>query len=215
MAASTSAGAFPISPRPSPPRKLIAPTMFPTSRPRQRFISMIRSSGDDDFTSPTATTTTDVGIESPEATPSLINSINVERAMRGLPITDLDYYGLLGLTMSVRSEEVISGAYKTKVEDVLSQELDEEEVSKKLQDLKEAFLVLSSAQERRLYDWSLKRADNTEVYSWPFEVDNTITSQGDPPPQEPEDFGPTRLVGYGFLAWVIFSFASSIFLSLQ
>uniref|UniRef100_A0A0F7H1N0 Chaperone DnaJ-domain superfamily protein n=1 Tax=Geranium incanum TaxID=1158081 RepID=A0A0F7H1N0_9ROSI len=211
MAVSTSAGAVPISPRPPPPRKLNAPTFSTSSR---RPISVVRVSSGDESTAPTATTT-DAGIEVPEATPSLINSINVQRAMRGLPITDIDYYGLLGLTMSVRSEEVIAGAYKTKVEDVLSQELNEEEASNKLEDLKEAYRVLSSAQERRLYDWSLKRAVNTEIYSWPFEVDNTITSQGDPPPQEPEDFGPTRLVGYGFLAWVVLSFASSIFLNLQ
>uniref|UniRef100_A0A0F7H1M4 Chaperone DnaJ-domain superfamily protein n=1 Tax=California macrophylla TaxID=337344 RepID=A0A0F7H1M4_9ROSI len=208
----SSAAAVSLSPRNFPPAKINSPTFTKSSwsKPSPRFISTIRNSSDP-TTSPT--TTSDLGIEVPEGPPSLINALNVERAMRGLPITDIDYYGLLGLPMSCRSEEVIAGAYKTKVEDVLSQGLDEEEVSSKLELLKEAYRVLSSAQERRLYDWSLSRSENPDRYSWPFEVDDTITSQGDPPPQEPEDFGPTRLVGYGFLAWVILSFVMSTILN--
>lgn len=35
----------------------------------------------------------------------------------------------------------------------------------------------------------------------------------DPVVQEPEDVGPTRLVGYFFLAWLILSFALSVTLN--
>uniref|UniRef100_A0A0F7H1B9 Chaperone DnaJ-domain superfamily protein n=1 Tax=Erodium texanum TaxID=28960 RepID=A0A0F7H1B9_EROTE len=220
MAVSSAAAAVSLSPRNFPPAKINAPTFTKSlsfsTKPSRRFVSTIRNSGDvpeEDTTATTTTTTLDSGIEVPEGPPSLINALNVERAMRGLPITDIDYYGLLGLPMSCRSEEVIAGAYKTKVEDVLSQGLDEEEVTKKLELLKEAYRVLSSAQERRLYDWSLSRSANPDRYSWPFEVDDTVTSQGDPPPQEPEDVGPTRLVGYFFLGWLIVSFVMSILLN--
>uniref|UniRef100_A0A0F7H097 Chaperone DnaJ-domain superfamily protein n=1 Tax=Geranium maderense TaxID=28964 RepID=A0A0F7H097_9ROSI len=213
MAVSTSAAAtISITPRPPPPKPntYTFSTSFTLCKPSRTFISIARNSGDVPAETATAG---ESGIEVPEAEQTLISGLNVERAMRGLPITDKDYYGLLGLNMSVRSKEVIAGAYRTKVEDVLSQGLEEEEVSKKLELLKEAYRVISSAQERRLYDWSLKRNENPEIYTWPFEVDDTITSQGDPPPQEPEDFGPTRMVGYGFLAWVIFSFIMSIVLN--
>uniref|UniRef100_A0A0F7H039 Chaperone DnaJ-domain superfamily protein n=1 Tax=Pelargonium exstipulatum TaxID=59873 RepID=A0A0F7H039_9ROSI len=181
--------------------------------PPTRFISIIRNSSD----AAAPTTTSDSDIEVPEGPPSLISALNVERALRGIPITDVDYYGELGIPKSCRSEEVITAAYKSKVDEVLKQQGQDEDdgVNKKLEILKESYRVLSSADERRLYDWSLSRSENPDTYSWPFEVDETVTAKGDPPPQEPEDFRPTRLLGYSFLAWVLLSIVMSIALNVS
>lgn len=47
----------------------------------------------------------------------------------------------------------------------------------------ESHSILSSVEERRLYDWSLARTGKGENYTWPFEVDITQTPRGDPPPR--------------------------------
>uniref|UniRef100_A0A0F7H0A2 Chaperone DnaJ-domain superfamily protein n=1 Tax=Monsonia emarginata TaxID=28966 RepID=A0A0F7H0A2_9ROSI len=219
-AVTTTSAAVSLSPKsfptPPPPKTNAtttfssSPFCFATKRSR-RSISLIRNSSD--VPAETTAPVTNSEIEVPEGPPSLISALNVERALRGIPITDVDYYALLGLPRSCRAEQVITGAYKTKVDDVLSRELEEEEVKEKLELLKEAYRVLSSAQERRLYDWSMSRSENPDRYVWPFEVDETRTSIGDPPPEEPEDVGPTRLVGYFFLGWLVLSFVMSIALN--
>lgn len=47
----------------------------------------------------------------------------------------------------------------------------------------ESHSILSSVEERRLYDWSLARIGKGDNYTWPFEVDITQTPRGDPPPR--------------------------------
>ncbi|KAK7283167.1 hypothetical protein RIF29_12518 [Crotalaria pallida] len=154
-------------------------------------------------------------IEVPEESSSLISALNVERALRGIPITDADHYGRLGIPRGYPYEKV-AVAYNNKVQELKSQGLEEEELNKELELLKESYTILSSEDERRIYDWSLSRAENTERYVWPYEVDITQAPKGgDPPPQEPEDVGPTRLVGYFLLAWIMLSFVLSIALNLQ
>lgn len=101
-------------------------------------------------------------------------------------------------------------AYRNKVDELLNQGLDEEELSKKMDLLKESYSILSSVEERRLYDWSLARTEQPDRYAWPFEVDITQTPTEEPPPGEPEDVGPTRAVGYFMLGWLILSFVLSI-----
>lgn len=44
-------------------------------------------------------------------------------------------------------------------------------------------MILSSEDERRLYDWSLARSDRPERYTWPFEADITQTPKETPPPR--------------------------------
>ncbi|XP_010936952.1 NAD(P)H-quinone oxidoreductase subunit U, chloroplastic isoform X1 [Elaeis guineensis] len=148
----------------------------------------------------------------PEPFSSLISSSNVEKALRGIPITNADHYGRLGIPRSTSSDEV-KVAYEKKCDQLRNKGLDEEEVSKELELLKESYGVLSSEEERRLYDWSLARSENPDRYVWPFEVDITQTPKWPPPPQEPEDEGPTKLVGYFFLAWLILSFVLSVTLN--
>ncbi|KAJ4708960.1 Chaperone DnaJ-domain superfamily protein [Melia azedarach] len=154
----------------------------------------------------------ETSIKAPSDPSSLISSLNVERALRGIAITDADHYGRLGLRRGCSFEEV-TFAYKNKVEEVKNQGLEEEEETKKMELLKESYSILSSEQERRLYDWSLARTENSDRYVWPFEVDITQTPKGTPPPQEPEDVEPTRLVGYFMLAWLVLSFVLSIALN--
>lgn len=50
-------------------------------------------------------------------------------------------------------------------------------------DEQEAHSILSSVEDRRLYDWSLARNGNPDSYVWPFEVDITQTPTESPPPQ--------------------------------
>ncbi|KAK6912864.1 DnaJ domain [Dillenia turbinata] len=151
-------------------------------------------------------------VEAQKRPPSLISALNVEKALRGIAITDVDYYSLLGLDRGCTYDQV-AVAYKSKVEEVIKQEgMDQEQVSKQLDLLKEAYSILSSVEERRMYDWSLARSEQPTRYTWPSESDisQKMMSAGDPPPPEPEDVGPTRLVGYFMLGWLILSVILSI-----
>ncbi|KAL5995363.1 hypothetical protein ACLOJK_025421 [Asimina triloba] len=148
-------------------------------------------------------------VEAPKPLSSLISMSNVEKALRGIAITNVDHYGRLGIPRKAPYDQVIV-AYKKKCEELKNQELDEAEVSKQMELLKESYMILSSKEERRLYDWSLARSETPDRYVWPFEVDITQTPTGDPPPPEPEDELPTRLVGLFFLAWLLLSFVLSI-----
>ncbi|MED6144543.1 hypothetical protein PIB30_016589 [Stylosanthes scabra] len=158
--------------------------------------------------------TEESSIEVPKESPSLISALNVERALRGIPITDADHYGRLGIPRDFPIDKVVV-AYKNKVQELEGQGLEEEELNKELELLKESFRILSSVDERRIYDWSLARAQSADTYIWPYEVDKTsLTSKEEPPAQEPENVQPTRLVGYFILAWVAVSFVASIALNL-
>ncbi|OAY26919.1 NAD(P)H-quinone oxidoreductase subunit U, chloroplastic [Manihot esculenta] len=181
-----------------------------TARPR-RFL--IRSSSDGSAeTAAKEVEELETSIEAPEGPTSLISALNVERALRGIPITDVDYYGRLGIDRECSYEEV-TVAYKNKVEELLNQGLDEEDVRQKMEQLKESYSILSSEEERRMYDWSLARSETPERYTWPFQTDKLKPPTEPPPPQEPEDVGPTRLVGYFILGWILLSFVLSIVLS--
>lgn len=98
-----------------------------------------------------------------------------------------------------------------KVDDLKSQGLDEDELNKQLELLKvsegdesymsclddaeipelgsqnlsvlqESYTILSTVEERRLYDWSLSRSERPDRYAWPFEDDITQISTRQPPP---------------------------------
>ncbi|GMI81368.1 hypothetical protein HRI_001806100 [Hibiscus trionum] len=176
---------------------------------KQRRSLSIRSSGDVSSAEAESEKSID---EAPKGPPSIISALNVERALRGIAITDADHYARLGLQKGCSYEQV-TVAYRNKVDQLLNQGLDEEELSKKMDLLKESYSILSSAEERRLYDWSLARSENPDRYAWPFEVDSTKMPTEDPPPGEPEDVGPTRLVGYFMLGWLILSVILSIALA--
>lgn len=156
-------------------------------KPTGRF--SVRSSADEIPSSSAAATTEVEGTEEsqidvPKGPPSLISALNVERALRGIAITDADHYGILGLKKGCSYDQV-KAAYDQKLEELMNQGLEQEELSKKLDLLKESYSILSSVQERRLYDWSLARNENPDRYAWPFEVDITQTpnSPDTPPPQ--------------------------------
>jgi len=125
-------------------------------------------------------------------------------------ITDADHYGRLGVTRLASTDEV-NAAYEKRCEELNSKKLEEEELNKELDLLKESFTILSTEEERRLYDWSISRSGQPERYVWPFQVD-PLESAPDPP-QEPEDEVPTKLVGYFFLAWFILSVVFSVTLN--
>ncbi|GAB4836952.1 hypothetical protein Ancab_001864 [Ancistrocladus abbreviatus] len=151
-------------------------------------------------------------VQVPEGPPSLISPLNVEKALRGIAITDADHYGRLGLQRGCPYDQVLV-AYKNKVGELMSQALEEQELNSQLDLLKESYTILSTVEERRLYDWSLARSETPERYTWPFEQDITQTPKEKPPPQEPEDEGPTRLVGYFMLGWLVIAFTLSIALN--
>nr|CAB3462117.1 unnamed protein product [Digitaria exilis] len=138
---------------------------------------------------------------------SLISADNVQKALRGLAITDADHYGRLGVTRLASTDEV-KAAFESKCEELNSKELEEEELNKEYDLLKESFTILSTEEERRLYDWSLSRSGLPERYVWPFQVDPLEMAPD--PPKEPEDEFPTKLVGYFFLASFILSCVLSV-----
>lgn len=184
---------------------------------RKPNVRLIGRSSPDDVPSSSAAATTEVEgtedsqVEVPKGPPSLISALNVEKALRGIAITDADYYGILGLKKGCPYDQV-KVAYDQKLEELMNQGLEQEELAKKLDLLKESYTILSSVEDRRLYDWSLARNANTDRYAWPFEVDitQTVDSPDTPPPQEPEDVEPTRLVGYFLLTWIILSVTLSV-----
>lgn len=182
----------------------IITTTFPTKPPK--YVIRCTATGN-------PSPETETPVEVPKGPPSLISALNVERALRGIPITDVDHYGRLGIQKSCPFDQVYV-AYKNKVEALMNEGVDEEALNKKLELLKESYSVLSNAQERRLYDWSLARSEKPDTYIWPFEVDTTKKSTESPPPQEPEDERPTTLVGYFMLGWFILAFTLSIALNL-
>uniref|UniRef100_A0A803NFS7 J domain-containing protein n=1 Tax=Cannabis sativa TaxID=3483 RepID=A0A803NFS7_CANSA len=152
------------------------------------------------ITSPEDATTQEEedSIEETEESPSLISALNVERALRGIPITDVDYYGKLGLSRDCSLNQV-NDAYRIKSEELKNRGLEEEELNKELQLLKESYTILSTVEERRLYDWSLSRSEKTDKYVWPFEVDSTKPPQDEPPQQrtlgQPEQLDISYWVG--------------------
>ncbi|CAI8599449.1 unnamed protein product [Vicia faba] len=152
-------------------------------------------------------------IELPKESSSLISTLNVERALRGIPITDADHYGRLGIPRGC-SYDMVPVAYNNKVREIESQGLEKDILNKKLELLRESYTIMSSPDERRMYDWSLAREGNTEKFIWPYEVDVPEIPKGDPPPQEPEDVGPTRLIGYFLVGWIVLAFVLSIGLNL-
>ncbi|KAK4791942.1 hypothetical protein SAY86_022377 [Trapa natans] len=178
----------------------------------QRKAVVVSSSGD---IPATETSASESSIEAPSSPSSLISALNVERALRGIAITEVDHYGRLGIPRKCPYDQVPM-AYQKKVEEVKSQEgVEEDELNKQLQLLQESYSILSSVEERRMYDWSLSRTENPERYAWPFEADipQTPTQTQTPPAQEPEDVGPTRAVGYFMLGWLVLSVVLSIALN--
>ncbi|GMN63241.1 hypothetical protein TIFTF001_032368 [Ficus carica] len=172
----------------------------------------IRSSNDTSIETSAEEADPDSSIEVPKGPPSLISALNVERALRGIPITDVDHYGRLGLPRGCSNDQVVD-AYRSKTEELLNQGLEAEELDQKLELLEESYTILSTPEERRIYDWSLARSENPDRYAWPYEVDSTKPSQESPPAQEPEDIGPTISVGYFILVWLLVSFVLSIALN--
>ncbi|CAA7401276.1 unnamed protein product [Spirodela intermedia] len=187
-------------------------------RPRIRFLAEAAATGDEvevsssSGGSATADSSPESPVEASRLPSSLISADNVQKALRGIAITDVDHYGRLGIARNTSYDEV-TNAYKTKCEELMSQGLEEDLVSEKIDQLKESYAILSSEEERRLYDWSLARSENPDRYVWPFEIDITQVPTQPAPPQEPEDVEPTRLVGYFLLAWIILSFALSVTLN--
>nr|GMD90052.1 NAD(P)H-quinone oxidoreductase subunit U, chloroplastic [Ipomoea batatas]GMD92408.1 NAD(P)H-quinone oxidoreductase subunit U, chloroplastic [Ipomoea batatas] len=192
-----------------PTTNLINAANYSLYHPR-KLVAAVSSSGDD---TAAATETEETPVELSDGPPSLISALNAEKAIRGIAITDVDHYSILGLQRGCPHEQVLV-AYNKKVEEAKNEGLEEEELNKKLQLLQESYRILSTMEERRLYDWSLARSEMGDTYTWPFEVDITQTPKGGtPPPRKPEDERPTRLVGYFILGWLVLAAVLSIALS--
>ncbi|KAE9449904.1 hypothetical protein C3L33_18199, partial [Rhododendron williamsianum] len=88
----------------------------------------------------------------------------IRSAIKTSPVLNLGTSSSLG-----PGRAVVAFSYKNKVEELMNKGFDEEELSKKLEVLQESYAVLSNAQERRLYDWSLARKANPDKYLWPYE----------------------------------------------
>lgn len=136
---------------------------------------------------------------------SLISYENIRKALKGEALTTPDHYGILGLAPAASYQEV-EIAFRKRCEAVLQQGQPEEEMRRQLRALKGSYDVLSSAEERRLYDWSLLQLKNSQArYAWPFEADITQTECDPFPPPRPVDEEGIRRVRNFFLGWLALS----------
>ncbi|KAL2925842.1 NAD(P)H-quinone oxidoreductase subunit U chloroplastic, partial [Bienertia sinuspersici] len=167
------------------PNNIIDVTLSTRKQASSRFLA--RSTEDESSQTTTTTTTAEEeeesAVEVPTGPPSLISALNVEKILRGIAITDVDHYARLGLRRGCSYDQV-GAAYQNKVKELSNKGLDEEEFSKELDLLKESYNILSSEEERRLYDWSLARNAAPDTYMWPFESDITQTPRGGTPPAQ-------------------------------
>ncbi|XP_058781110.1 NAD(P)H-quinone oxidoreductase subunit U, chloroplastic-like [Vicia villosa] len=209
LSPSTSLCILPTNPiTPTPKFRFSTNLVFTVNLPRKL---SIRSSGE--ISAGATEVDSEDSIELPKESSSLISILNVERALRGIPITDADHYGRLGLPRGC-PYDMVPVAYNNKVQELESQGLEKDILNKKLELLRESYTIMSTPEERRMYDWSLAREGNTEKFIWPYEVDILGIEKGEPPQQEPEDVGPTRLVGYFLVGWIVLAFVLSIGLNL-
>ncbi|KAM7510751.1 hypothetical protein LguiB_009626 [Lonicera macranthoides] len=138
-----------------------------------------------------------------------IQKIHAKQTLKG----GQNRYGVLSRARWL-SDNSVKILYQKKGRQVGEGEEENEELSKKLELLKESHSILTTVEDRRLYDWSLARNGNPDIYVWPFEVDITQTQSPEtPPPAEPEDEEPTKLLGYFMLAWLVLGFTLSIVLN--
>ncbi|CAI5999067.1 unnamed protein product [Closterium sp. NIES-64] len=129
----------------------------------------------------------------------------------------VDHYKRLGVSRNANNAEIFK-AFEARCEQLTSNpNLDEEAARQQLLSLEVSLDVLTSEEERRLYDWAIIRAEQGSAadYVWPFETDvtqkNFTQGVGNPPrPMTPDDPEGTAKLGYFLLAW----FAVSCVLSL-
>ncbi|XP_073394075.1 NAD(P)H-quinone oxidoreductase subunit U, chloroplastic isoform X2 [Physcomitrium patens] len=111
----------------------------------------------------------------PTAPPSksLINEENILSAISGRNIIVEDHYGRLRVNPEASSSEIVK-AYQERCAEVRQQNLGESEAQEILNKLKDSVDLLTSEEERRLYDWCLlRKATHTVDYAWPYEADLT------------------------------------------
>ncbi|KAL7187009.1 hypothetical protein ACSBR1_037139 [Camellia fascicularis] len=75
----------------------IITTTFPTKPPK--YVIRCTATGN-------PSPETETPVEVPKGPPPLISALNVERALRGIPITDVDHYGRLGIQKSCPFDQV-------------------------------------------------------------------------------------------------------------
>lgn len=145
------------------------------------------------------------------ASKSLINEENILSAITGQNIIVEDHYGRLGVNPEASSSEIVK-TYQERCAEVRQKNLSESETEEILNKLKDSVDLLTSEEERRLYDWCLlRKATHTVDYAWPYEADITQRLQ-DPTSLvvPPEDDGVNDKVGLFFAGWFVLSCILSI-----
>eukprot|EP00475_Leptophrys_vorax_P041732 TRINITY_DN78778_c0_g1_i1.p1 TRINITY_DN78778_c0_g1~~TRINITY_DN78778_c0_g1_i1.p1 ORF type:complete len:214 (+),score=13.78 TRINITY_DN78778_c0_g1_i1:48-644(+) len=124
----------------------------------------------------------------------------------------VDHYKRLGVSRNATNAEIFR-AFEARCEELTSNpNLDEDAARQQLLSLETSLDVLTSEEERRLYDWAIIRAEQGTAadYVWPFETDvtqKTVTEGiGNPPrPMAPEDTEGIEKLGTFLLVWLIAS----------
>ncbi|CAK9208418.1 unnamed protein product [Sphagnum troendelagicum] len=143
---------------------------------------------------------------------SLLSPLNIARALAGEGISLVDHYGRLQVSPEASSGEIFQ-AYRKRRSEITAQSLEESVIQKQLRDLQDSADMLTSEEERRMYDWSLLRLQNPGVeYIWPFEADITQRLSDSPPNKTVEDDEGNRNVAIFFLGWFILSCVLNIVL---
>lgn len=152
----------------------------------------------------------------PPAPKSIINEDTILSAITGDNILVEDHYGRLRVNPDASTSEIVI-AYQERCEEVQQQSLGESEAGELLNQLKDSVELLTSEEERRMYDWCLlRKATHTVDYAWPYEADLT-QRLADPTSLVPvkEDDGGNRNVALFFFGWFVLSCILSIVVGMK
>ncbi|KAL3696529.1 hypothetical protein R1sor_010605 [Riccia sorocarpa] len=127
-------------------------------------------------------------------------------------IVKVNHYAILGVPVGASTSQ-IRQAFKARCEKVMETKDQDEETSKaELRSLQIAFEVLTSEEERRVYDWALERYENREgTYIWPYETDVTqrYNPKEIPPVMRSFDEEGNKKVANFLLGWLVIAFLMS------
>ncbi|KAG0580452.1 hypothetical protein M758_4G176700 [Ceratodon purpureus] len=152
----------------------------------------------------------------PAGPKSIINEETILSAISGDNIVLEDHYGRLRLNPDASTSEIVK-AFQERCEEVKQQLLGESETEELINKLKDSVELLTSEEERRMYDWCLlRKATHTVDYAWPYEAD--LTQRLEDPTSlvpEKEDDGGNRNVALFFAGWFVLSCALNILIGMK
>lgn len=135
-------------------------------------------------------------------------SINAVLATGEL-LETVDHYGRLGVAREASAGE-IRRTYRKLLVETEGKDIPGEEKDAIVRGLRESYELLTSVEERRLYDWSLDRSVN-DVYVWPHESDVTQRDYAPATYTNEADAEGNKTHAYFYLGWFALSVILNVF----